>query len=172
MPLLYRARQFFQSLFCKPQPGELEEIEAILPERLYHLFLELPAADQCHSYRVFQTLVASGENNQDLLSAALLHDVGKSRYRLNIIERILIVFAEHADPERMRHWGQGAPRGWKRAFVIAIQHPSWGADMVSSAGGSKILVRLIQNHHTHPATPTGDHFAALLARLKQADSIN
>ena len=172
MRVFYRARQFFQALFCRPHPAELAEVEALLSSALYQLFLQLPPADQCHSYAVLKTLQADDEDDQDLLSAALLHDVGKSRFRLNVFERVLIVLAERADPERMLRWGQGAPRGWKRAFVIAVQHPAWGAAMVSSAGGSKTLVRLIQEHHAPPATPTGDHFASLLAQLQQADGIN
>jgi len=172
MDIFYRASQFFQAIFCKPDHDQLMEVLSILPAEMAALFQRLPPADQCHSISVFHTLKEAGEKEPDLLAAALLHDVGKSRFHLNIFERVLIVLVESNFPQRARRWGQGKPDGWKRCFVVAVQHPAWGADMVSSAGGNKTLVGLIREHQTPAATPTGSHFADLLKRLQHADGIN
>ncbi|MBN2556783.1 MAG: HD domain-containing protein [Anaerolineales bacterium] len=172
MDIHYRASQFFQAVFCKPDHDQLREVLAILPAEMAALFQHLPSADQCHSIRVLNTLKKAGEQEPDLLAAALMHDIGKSRFHLNMIERVIIVLAERYFPQQARRWGQGKPKGWKRCFVVAVQHPYWGADMVSSAGGNETLVGLIREHQTPAATPTGSHFADLLKRLQHADGIN
>lgn len=172
MRVLYRARQFVQALFASPDEAHLKEAKLLLPPPLRQHFDHLPRPDQCHSLNVYTSLKEQGETNIALLQAALLHDVGKSRYHLNLIERVIIVLAEAFLQTQTEHWGAGEPRGLRRAFVIAAQHPAWGADLIASAGGSKTLVRLIR-HHQDTEMPPGDaEFADLLLRLQHADGMN
>jgi len=87
-----------------------------------------------------------GEEQPDLLAAALLHDVGKSDHPLHIWERVVIVLGKAFFPGQVRRWGQGEPTGWRRPFVVAEQHPAWGADMAAEAGASPTTATLIRHH--------------------------
>jgi len=172
MRVLYRARQFLQAIVASPDEAHLKEAKRLLPPPLLQHFNRLPLPDQCHSLNVYMTLKEQGETSIELLQAALLHDVGKSLFHLNLAERVLIVLAEAFLQTQTDRWGEGEPSGIRRAFVIAAQHPAWGADLVAAAGGSKTLVRLIR-HHQDTETPSGDAaFVDLLLRLQRADGMN
>jgi hypothetical protein len=97
----------------------------------------------------------------------LLHDVGKMQAPLRLWEKVLVVLAGWFVGER---WRQSPPRGLKRAFVVAAQHPDWGAHLVARAGGSDQLVALIQRHQDPvPEPPTNELQKRLLA-LQRADN--
>lgn len=136
------------------------------------LFFRMSDPDQSHSIRVFQTLVDRGEENSDLLSAALLHDVGKSLYPLRAWERSLVVVANRILTTLVLKWGQDEPHGWRKPFVIALQHPKWGAALVRHEGGSETLVTLIRFHQEHAPSSAGDDVRELMKRLQAADGMN
>ncbi len=98
-------------------------------------------------------LRSRGENQPELMVAALLHDVGKLRYRLNPLERAVVVLAKAVMPKSVHRWGiapasslDGLNR-WRKAFVVAEQHPHWGAELSRQAGASSLTEALIRNHH-------------------------
>jgi hypothetical protein len=170
MSFKYRAVQFLRSLTARISPREREAVEAILPPKLSALFFGMQTADQAHSLRVLQELLERGEQNVDLLAAALLHDVGKSRCRLTPFERAAIVVANHASPELVIRLGKGPARGLLRAFSTAIQHPAWGAAMVEANGGTPRLCALIRFHQQPAGSVEGSELQLLLTRLQQADN--
>jgi hypothetical protein len=61
-------------------------------------------------------------------------------------------------------WGQGQPRGLRRPFVVATQHPAWGADLSAAAGASARTCDLIRRHVSPADDPD-------LATLQQADDM-
>jgi len=128
--------------------------------------------DQSHGIRVFQTLVDQGEENSDLLMAALLHDVGKSQNSLRAWERSLVVVTNQILPNQVLNWGQGEPRGWRKPFVVALQHPEWGAALVQQEGGSETLVTLIRYHQEHALPSIRKNVQELIKRLQAADGMN
>ncbi|MCK4741395.1 MAG: HD domain-containing protein, partial [Anaerolineales bacterium] len=136
------------------------------------LFFRMSDPDQSHSIRVFQTLVDQGEENSDLLMAALLHDVGKSQNSLRAWERSLVVVTNQILPNQVLNWGQGEPHGWRKPFVVALQHPEWGAALVKQEGGSETLVTLIRYHQEHALPSIREDVQELLERLQTADMMN
>ncbi len=130
-------------------------------------------SEQAHSLKVFHSLVRYGEDNVDLLQAALLHDVGKSLYPLRLWDRAWIVLAKAVFPVHARRWGKGPASGWRRALVVAEQHPEWGARLAEEAGASPRVVTLIRRHQE----PTSDVMSIndidhLLHMLQAFDNIN
>ena len=76
---LYRLGQVRQQLgFVAPLSArEQAEVAARLSPAAQELFASMSPADQRHSLRVYQGLQARGWSDRDMLTAALLHDVGK-----------------------------------------------------------------------------------------------
>lgn len=130
-----------------PDQTGIELAQSILSPPLLALFLELQPSEINHSLEIARSLIASGKTDPDLLAAALLHDVGKSRSPLNLWERAIVVLVKRFFPGTFQRWGaSGDRRGWKRIFVVAEQHPAWGAEMAALAGGSQLTVNLIRRH--------------------------
>lgn len=148
--MTYRARQFWNALQARPDLQGVEEVRRFLPAPLMALFLQMQPVEQAHSIQIFQALREQGISHPDLLTAALLHDVGKIRCPLHPWERALIVVGKKILPKQVINWGNGEPAGWRRPFVVAEQHPSWGAELVAEAGAPTLVVKLIARHQQKP----------------------
>lgn len=146
MRIRYRARQFWLALTAAPGSEDLDLARQMLSPAQMELFLKLQPNEQAHSLQIFRRLSDQQPMERDLLVAALLHDVGKTAYPLRPWERAWIVIAKALLPARAAEWGKAEPRGWKRPFVVAEQHPAWGAEMASRAGASPTVVNLIRRH--------------------------
>jgi len=144
---LYRLGQFWRILRAESlSEAALAEITAVLTPSEAALFNRFSLSDQQHSCGVLRTLQSAGHTQPDLLTAALLHDVGKTRAPLSIWERSLIVLVQKLAPGKMAVWGKGHARGWRRPFVVKAQHPAWGAAMAEAAGSKPLVIALIRRH--------------------------
>ncbi len=153
--IFYRLGQFWRVWRVRPLPVEARErITAVLTPEETALFDQFSLSDQQHSYQVLRTLQANGQTHPDLLAAALLHDVGKTRAPLSIWQRSLIVLAQAFLPGKTAVWGQGSVDSWQRPFVVKVQHPAWGAEMAQTANSRPLTIELIRRHQEQlPETP-------------------
>jgi len=178
----YRVRQFFETLFAHPTPADLELVRETLTPAQAALFRQLQPSEQAHAVRVLravqETCQANGmEPPADLLAAALLHDLGKTRYPLRIWERVMIVLGKAILPTFAARWGREdstrPPRGWARPFVIAAHHPGWGANMAAEQGTAPRAVALIRRHQDplppHRLSENSNEEDRLLAILQAVD---
>jgi putative nucleotidyltransferase with HDIG domain len=168
----YRMRQFWEALNPRLSAEELKQAQDFLDPALMALFLGQPRSEQAHSLRLLNQLLEGGETHSDLLVAALLHDVGKSRHPLHLWERVLIVLGKKFAPNLSQNWGQAELHGWRRAFVIAAQHPQWGAEMAAEAGASPLTVELIRRHQSLLPEQADSLKESLLHRLQSVDNQN
>ncbi len=166
----YRAGQFWR--YLRPAPltaADQAEVRQVLSPPLAALFGRLSPGEQAHSLTVLRAVqrgALPAAARAELHQAALLHDVGKSRAPLNLLDRVLVVLAKRLWPARALAWGQGAPSGFRRPFVTAVQHPAWGAELAAQAGAPPLTVALIARHQTpvdSPATLEDELLAALQA---------
>ncbi len=165
----YRARQFWNAVL---QPEIRVKREVVLPylsSAQLVLFRQMQPAEQSHAYHVFNQLIKTGKNERALLEAALLHDVGKILSPLSIFDRILVVVGRHLFPKRAYRWGDGAPKGFRRPFVVAARHANWSADLVGQTGASSLTVELIRRHHDPPLQEAALKTDRMLAELQGAD---
>lgn len=168
---LYRTRQLWWAITAALSADQRAEIQAALTPSLYALFCRMHRSEQFHAYQVWSTVRTGGPTPPDLTTAALLHDVGKSKLGLNLAGRISIVLGSKLAPGRAAHWGDRQPQGFYTPFVIARQHPAWGAEMVTQAGARPAVIWLIANHQAPPSTPPPDPtWSDWLARLVAADN--
>ncbi|MEM7115100.1 MAG: HD domain-containing protein [Chloroflexota bacterium] len=171
--ILYRCGQVWRLVWAKPlSETEWHEVEPRLNEAEAALFTRFSAGDQRHSFQVMTLLQAEGQRNQDLLTAALLHDIGKICYPIWLWERVAIVLAKVFWPDKLQAWGQGEAKGWKRPFVVREKHPAWGAQLAQEAGATPLAVELIARHQDPLPNPLQTEVDHLLAQLQWADDQN
>jgi putative nucleotidyltransferase with HDIG domain len=174
--ILYRLRQFWRSVTLKTELYDLERAQRQLNPAQWELFNRLQPADKLHALEVFHKLLINGESQPDLLTAALLHDIGKLRFRLNPLERAMVVVVSAWMPRLTRRLGaipvQGwqALPGWHKAFILAENHAQWGAELARQAGASSVVEALIRQHHASDDREVGDLESGLLHRLKVVDN--
>lgn len=154
----YRLWQVRQQLgFVEPLTAEeRQEVARWLPSRALALFETMSSADQRHSLRVCQSLRARGCVEEDMLAAALLHDVGKAQGRVPFWTRPVIVIGKRVAPRLLRriatypveeqHGRKGQPR-WRRSLGYAWWHATVGAELAAQAGLSERAVLYIRMHH-------------------------
>ena len=167
--LTYRSRQFWNALLS---PSKRVPSEALLPHlnsAQLILFRRMQPAEQVHAYQIFKRLETAGQTTPDLLTAALLHDVGKILVPLSIFDRIVIVLGSHLFRRAAQRWAEGTPHGWRLPFVVAEHHAGWGADLANQAGATALTVELIRRHHDRPVQNPDSHTEHLLAALQAAD---
>lgn len=179
--LSYRSRQFVQAIRPHASQEDLDLVASILSSAQMKLFLQMQASEQAHSLRVLHALHSQGESDSDLLTAALLHDVGKTRAPLRLWERILIVIVMAICPSCVRSWGSEAGQssitrfGWRRPFVVAEQHPRWGAELATESGASPLAVKIIARHQEAITISTDVEQSLeddLLRKLQSVDNNN
>ena len=180
--IVYRIRQFWLAVHGAPDPGDLALARSILTPQQMELFQQMQLNEQAHSLQVCKRLAQqkegeSGDERECLLVAALLHDVGKNRQPLSLLERVEIVVAHALLPEKSKAWGAlppgdaaGQKSGWRRPFVTAEHHAVWGAKMATAAGASPLAVALIRRHQELPNPGSTGLEERLLARLQSADN--
>ena len=171
--LFYRVRQFKQAVSAPElTENELTEIQAILSDDEFGLFLRFDRGEQWHSYQVMRTLQEAGHDQPELLQAALLHDVGKTCSPLSVWDRSLIVAVKKVMGGKTAVWGKNNTDGWKRPFIVKAQHPEWGAQMAEEAGSSDLVVSLIRRHQDDLPEIDGVEEDKLLRLLQWADDQN
>jgi hypothetical protein len=163
-------RQGLRALTAFMRPVDYGAVEAVLTPELLALFKRMRASEQQHSIRVMAHLQQAGYTDPDLLTAALLHDVGKARYPLNLFGRTAAVLVTRFAPRLADRWSGGEPRGLRRPLVIARRHPEWSAEEMAAAGASERAADLARRHQSKclMGEPIGEE-DRLLALLMAAD---
>ncbi|HSB66439.1 MAG TPA: HD domain-containing protein [Anaerolineales bacterium] len=178
MRILYRTRQFWQSVFLKTEPKRLEQVRGRFNTAQWALFTQLQPEEQAHALRIFYKLLEQGDDQPDLLLAALLHDVGKLKYPLNPLERAIIVLVRATLPKQASQWGSLPHGDWesfpglRKAFILAENHAQWGADLARQAGVSPLTEALIRDHQHSPPIAAGELENSLLHKLQVLDNDN
>jgi len=164
----HRVSQFFLYLGAELTREDEALAASILPSGLLTLFHRQSVGEQKHSLKVTRWLAQRMPHEAELLQAALLHDAGKSVAPINLMERVEAVLVRWLLPGLYARWAGAPPRGWRKPFVTAVNHPVWGADLAAQAGASTRVVSLIRRHQelTFKVVTEEDR---LLALLQQAE---
>ncbi len=172
MSLRYRLHQGFRALGAWLRPVDDATAAQHLDPALFALYRQMHRSERQHSLRVLRDLRAAHHTEPDLLAAALLHDVGKTRTRFFLPEKVLVVLVKAVAPPLYRRWGSGSAHGWRRPFAVSVQHPVWGAALVAEAGGSPLTVDLIRRHADPVDHPPHTQADRLLLALQAVDDRN
>jgi hypothetical protein len=150
-----RTQQFFRATFARVRPDEIAKVETLLPPAQAALFCRMDRQDQRHCLDVYDTLVRAGYRDDELLRAALLHDVGKASQpgepgRITVWHRVAIVLLQGLAPgklERLAAEGRAEGRGWKVPFAVHQEHAEASAQLAAEAGCLPTVTDLIRAHH-------------------------
>jgi hypothetical protein len=172
----YRISQFWRVLFARINPPDLSQALKGLSQDQRELFTRMQPGEQNHAVIVYRRLLEMGENQPDLLVAALLHDVGKLRYRMNPLERSMVVLVKVVLPKKALLWGElpsinwDSLPSWRKAFIVAEQHPEWGAELARKAGVSVLTENLIRQHDQPYSQGPDSEETGLLHKLWLVDN--
>ena len=140
---LYRGRQFFGALRPHIDAGLQAEAFRLLREPERRLFESMTLRDRQHCLQVYGRLRAQRHDDQDLLAASLLHDVGKGQVALwHRVAYVLLQAWAPALLHRLASPGQG--RSWRQALHRCLRHPELGAELARQAGSTAQVVALIR----------------------------
>jgi hypothetical protein len=171
MTAAYRLRQGLQAILAFTRVVDVDLAAQYLSPELMRLFSSMNRDEQLHSLNVLQRMLAQGNVSNDLAVAALLHDVGKSRYPIAVWQKSLAVLVKAFLPRLYAQLGTVDPVNnvWQRPFIVYADHPAWSAQMLHEAGASDITCWLVE-HHAEPIEKwVGHPYMSLLARLQCAD---
>ncbi len=135
-------RRFFEVLGARPlSPAEQAEAARWLNGAETGLFWSQPVADQRHGLVSARVAAVAAPHRDDLVRAALLHDVGKRHSRLGVVGRSLASLLEilHLPtPGRLGRY---------------LHHGPLGAEELAAAGAEPVVTAFAAFHHD--ARPPG-----------------
>jgi hypothetical protein len=158
---VHRVEQFWGHLRARVGPDEAARARQILPPGAWPLFAAMPVADRRHGLDVVGRLLAAGQDDPDLLAAALLHDAAKGE-RMRLWHRVSGVLLGATAPGLLRRLASQDPASWRHGFHLYLHHADLSADAARRAGCSARTVAFIRGS-------AGDSDAAQLAALRAAD---
>lgn len=155
-----RLRQFREAGQL-PREADYAIARAHLPTPLFALFAAQSPRDIVHSAGTARWLIERGHDDTDLITAALLHDIGKGAQRRS--DRVAYVVAGQLRVARILA-KPGSRLEVKRAIARSLTHGETSASRLAEAGASERAVNLTRLHHAPPGQDP------VLALLQQADA--
>ena len=131
-------------------------------------------ADQLHSLNVLRSVLEIEPSAPPALkAAALLHDVGKARYHLNVLQKTVSVLVKRFAPALSRRLSRdGRLSFWYAPFSVRYHHARWSGEILRKCGADPAVIWLAEQHQ-QDADDYRDHpHCALLVGLQRADSAN
>lgn len=171
--MLNRIRQFVQALGAQETFADQMYVRQALEPEEAGLFFAMTKLDRCHSLRVARDALrlarGRGFDEQLLVKAALLHDVGKGG-EVPLWYKVGCVLLESLAPGYAQNLAdKDAPRGsLRRALYVYFNHGALGAEKLEALGSDWRIVWLAANHHATPEKV----LVAELSALQEADGLN
>ena len=140
--LSYRARQFRRTLAPGITDDDLREAQSALGGDLYALFAAMQPADQRHCLDVHRRLCAEGEDDPDVLAAALMHDAGKggeAARRIRMWHRVAFVVLSALPAGALDRIARG-----DGGLACLHRHGDATLRLVRGAGASERIVGLLE----------------------------
>ena len=154
----YRIYQFCKAVFPRIDSAEYNWALQILTPEAIILFNKQSRSEQRHALDVAQSLLTKKCNftdmdRQNILTAALLHDCGKSTIELYLWQRVYIVLMQKL-PQGLWALLEKGPALLAQPLKVDDLHPIWGEQLAKEAALNNHICCLIREHH-NPQTELG-----------------
>ncbi|MCI6276104.1 MAG: HDIG domain-containing protein [Clostridium sp.] len=145
--MIYRIKQFVWGIISPFKSIDMEYLKENLTNDELEIFLKLKLNEQHHSLRVAKMCEEIVINeNQDvdlkkLKKIALLHDVGKVKKHLNLIDKSILVILN-----KVTH---GAIKKYTNIDKVDVyyNHAEYGANILKGMAYDEEFIYVIRNHH-------------------------
>lgn len=165
----YRVQQVWRFFRRQPSQEDITWLQCYLTAEQQALFFKQQRGDQAHVITVARTLYAQGHHDERLLSAALLHDVGKAP-GVSLFWRTILVLGKKLTPSLLASL-PSQPQGWLAPLIRAYHHPTLGANMAQDAACHPDTISLIR-YHQEAETDLSEELETMLKALQKVDDAN
>lgn len=158
---MYRVKQFLWGIKSLYKEIDEDLIKRFLSEDEIVMFKSLKINDQHHCIRVCKD---SLEVNRDfelnieeykLGKAALLHDIGKTKLYLSLIEKSIIVILDKITSGFIRRFDN------IKQIDIYYNHPKIGYDLLKDKGYPIYLLEVVRDHHNKLKVRDNDYLTII-----------
>lgn len=139
--MIKRIRQFLLCIFSSLGSQDLEYIDKKLDNNIKYIFLKLSKYEKKHSILVARAVEKQFKNDPDLVKAALLHDIGKTKYHINIIQKSLLVLFDLLTKGKLKKITEN------KSINIFYNHGQMGYDILKDSGYNERILFIVKNHH-------------------------
>ena len=159
--MITRVKQFYRAITANLRDEDIDFIEGHLNKDEQDLFFKLRLGEQYHSLQVAYGCFTKEPNNEVLIKAALLHDIGKIGSNLTTINKSLVVIVKALKLNKNL-----LPTFLKEALNFQLQHPERGYMQLKSIKVQEEVLELVRYHHTI------GYINENVELLKQQDELN
>lgn len=148
-----RVKQFYINVTDKMSKDDYKYVQSVLKKDEIELFNKLLKSEQKHSVRIAKDieyiidnkLVNDKDiiNSKDLLiKAALLHDIGKSIKKINVIDKSIIVILNKVTKGNLRNLKAS------KKVQCYYNHSEYSYNILKNISKNNKLLKIIKEHHS------------------------
>ena len=149
-----RVKQFYINVTDKMTKKDYDFVKSILNNKELELFMKLSKSEQKHCVRIAKDIECVIDNkeiedydiltNKNLLiKSALLHDIGKSKKRLNVIDKSIIVILNKLTNGKLKHIEKS------KKVQCYYNHSIYGYEILKDIIDNEIILDIVKNHHSN-----------------------
>ena len=151
---LKRIKQFYINATDLMKNEDYDYVKRKLNNEEYKLFNKILKSEQKHSVRIAKEIefiidnnliddIDIIENKNLLIKAALLHDIGKSKQKVNIIEKSIIVILNKLTKGRLKKIQKS------KKIQCYYNHSEYSYNLLKDIIEDDLILNIIKNHHNN-----------------------
>ena len=149
-----RVKQFYVNVTDIMSKEDYNYVEDALNNSELQLFIKLSKSEQKHSVRIakeIEFIIDNGlTNNQEiiknkdrLIKTALLHDIGKIKKRLNVIDKSIIVILNKLTKGKLKKVEKS------KKIQCYYNHSEYSYEILKKIVDDELLLEIVKNHHNN-----------------------